>query len=229
MKKDPVYAVIPAAGHGKRLGAKIPKAYVPVFGKPLFIHTLRALKKAYSFKEIVLVVHISRLAEARKLLVRHGLSRVWLTVGGATRAESVRNGLLVLPAGRHLVAVHDAARPLVSREVMRRTVEGARKGAGAICAVHVSSTVKRVDASGKSVQGTEDRERLVLAQTPQVFGRDLLLSRYEALGAKAMQATDEAALFDGTRHRVCVVEGDEKNIKVTTQNDLESLKKALRR
>jgi len=231
-----VYAVVPAAGKGKRLGTKIPKAYLPVFGKPLFIHTLRALKKAHSFREIVLVVDISRIAQARKELVRHRLSRVWLTSGGATRAESVRNGLLALPEGRHLVAVHDAARPLVSREVVRRTLAAAKKGpstgsgrcAGAICAVPISSTVKRLDIKKGTLRGTEDRRELVLAQTPQVFDRSLLLARYETLGAKALQATDEAALFDGTKHRVRVVEGDEQNLKVTTKNDLESLKKSLR-
>ncbi len=223
-----VYAVVPAAGHGKRLGAKLPKAYVPVLGTPLFIHTLRALKKAYPFREIILVVDISRIMQARKELVRHGLGRVWLTLGGATRAESVRNGLSIVPPGKHLVAVHDAARPLVSRAVVRRTVSAAKKGAGAICAVPVSSTVKKIDLKRKTIRGTEDRSRLALAQTPQVFSRTLLLSRYKTLGAKALKATDEAALFDGTRLKVRVVEGDERNLKITTQNDLESLKRSLR-
>ena len=231
-----VYAVVPAAGKGKRLGTKIPKTNLPVMGKPLFIHTLRALKKAYPFREIVLVVDIFRIAQARNELVRHGLGSVWLTSGGATRAESVRNGLSILPAGKHLVTVHDAARPLVSREVVRRTVAAAKKGpstgsgrcAGAICAVPISSTVKRIDLKKGTLRGTEDRRELVLAQTPQVFDRTLLLARYEALGAKAFEATDEAALFDGTKQRVRVVEGDERNLKVTTKNDLESLKKSLR-
>ena len=222
-----VYAVVPAAGKGKRLGTKMPKAYLPILGKPLFIHTLRALRKTYPFRETVLVVDISRIAQARKELVRHGLGRVWLVAGGATRAESVRNGLLVLPAGRHWVAVHDAARPLVSRKVVRRTLAAAQKGGGAICAVPIASTVKRLDPQRSILRGTEDRSRLVLAQTPQIFGRSLLLSRYKTLGVKALEATDEAALFDGTKQRVRVVEGDERNLKVTTKNDLESLKKTL--
>ncbi len=223
-----VYAVVPAAGKGKRLGSKIPKAYLSILGKPLFIHTLNALRKAYPFRETVLVVDISRLGQARKELVRHGLGRVWLTAGGETRAESVRNGLLVLPAGRHWVAVHDAARPLVSRQVVRRTLAAALKGAGAICAVPIAYTVNRLDPKRGTLRGTEDRRELVLAQTPQIFGRSLLLSRYEALGAKALEATDEAALFDGTKQRIRVVDGDERNLKVTTKNDLESLKKSLR-
>ena len=224
-----VYAVVPAAGKGKRLGTKMPKAYLPILGKPLFIHTLRALRKAYPFRETVLVVDISRLAQARKELVRHGLARVWLTTGGSTRAESVRNGLRVLPEGRHWVAVHDAARPLVSRQVVRRTLAAAQKNGGAICAVPIFSTVKRFDPKRGTLRGTEDRHQLVLAQTPQIFGRSLLLSRYETLGPKGLEATDEAALFDGTKQRVRVVEGDERNLKVTTKNDLESVKKSLRK
>jgi len=223
-----VFAVVPAAGKGKRLGSKTPKIYLPVFGKPLFIHTLQALKKAYSFRRMVLVVDARRLGMARKELVRHGLSGVWLTTGGATRAESVRNGLLALGSGQGLVAVHDAARPLVSRDVVRRTVESAKKAGGAICAIPISSTVKRLDPRTGNLRGTEDRSRLALAQTPQVFKLSLLLSRYQALGKKAFRATDEAALFDGTRLRVRVVAGDEKNLKVTTKNDLESLQRTLR-
>ena len=220
--------MVPAAGKGKRLGAGTPKAYLFVRGKPLFVHTLRALKKAYPFRGIILVVDISRIAHARKELVRHGLGHVWLTSGGATRAESVKNGLLAVPSGPHLVAVHDAARPLVSREVVRRTVAAARKGTGAICAIPISSTVKRVDPDRGIIQGMEDRNRLVLAQTPQVFSRSALLSRYRTLGSKAYRATDEAALFDGSRLSVRVVEGDERNMKVTSKSDLECLKKSLR-
>ena len=225
--KNNVYAVVPAAGRGTRLGKKIPKAYVPVLGTPLFIHTLRALKKAFPFKGIILVVDASDLFRARKELVKHGLGTVTLTLGGSTRAESVHNGLLVVPAGKSLVAVHDAARPLVSSDVVRRTVQAAQKSTGAICAIPVSSTVKRFDPKKSVVLGTEDRSQLLLAQTPQVFRLSILLARYRALGPKALRATDEAALFDGTKQRVRVVAGDEKNLKVTTQNDLESLKKTL--
>lgn len=223
-----VFAVVPAAGKGRRFGGKTPKTYLPIAGKPLFIHTIKALKKAYPFRRIVLAVDPARLLRARRELVRHGLGTVWLTAGGATRAESVRNGLLALGAERGLVAVHDAARPLVSPGVVRRTIGAAGRGHGAICAIPVSSTVKRIDGRTRSVRRTEDRDSLVLAQTPQVFSRSLLLSRYRVLGPKALRATDEAALFDGTRVRVRVVEGEEKNIKVTTQGDLETLKRSLR-
>ena len=219
--------MVPAAGKGKRLGTRVPKPYLRVLGKPLFIHTLRALQKAYPFREIVLVVDASRTARARSELVRYGLRKVRLARGGATRAESVRNGLLALRPGTQLVAVHDAARPLVSPVVMRRTITAAKKAGAAICVLPVSSTVKRLDPRTGAVRSTEDRRGLVLAQTPQVFDKTLLFSRYRALGRKAFRATDEAALFDGTRVRVRAVPGDERNLKVTTRADLERMKRYL--
>lgn len=228
MSKKNVYAVVPASGKGKRLGSKTPKAHLSVAGKPLFIHTLRALKRAYPFRRMMLVVDTSRLARARRELARHGLGRVWLTAGGATRAESVRNGLLALGPGEGLVAVHDAARPLVSAALVRRTIQAAQKSGGAICVLPVSSTVKRLDPRTGRVRGTEDRRHLALAQTPQVFEKALLLSRYRALGERAYGATDEAALFDGTRLSIRAVEGEERNLKVTTRADLDEFKRSLR-
>ena len=228
MGRTLVYAVVPAAGKGRRFGTKTPKIYLPVAGKPLFIHTLRALKAAYPFGRIVLAVDASRLAQARRELVRHGLGGVWLTAGGATRAESVLSGLLALPPGSGLVAVHDAARPLVSPALVRRTISAAKISGGAICVLPVSSTVKKLDPAGKTVLGTEDRSRLALAQTPQVFDKSRLLARYRRLGRSAFDATDEAALFDGTRFRVRAVPGEERNFKVTTKGDLEGMKRYLR-
>lgn len=228
MKKQIVAAVVPAAGSGKRLGARVPKAFVPVFGIPLFVHTLRALFKAYPFVQTVLVVGNSRVKTAESAVRRLGLGRVQVVRGGATRAESVRRGLLALDRKVSLVAVHDAARPLVSAGVVRRTLAAAARSGAAICALPVSSTVKRVNTDSMTVLGTEDRGRLYLAQTPQVFDKALLLSRYRHLGKKARHATDEAALFDGSSVRVRVVDGDEMNLKVTTPNDLQRFKSLVR-
>ncbi len=219
-----VAAVVPAAGSGVRLGSKIPKAFLSVLGIPLFVHTLRALMRAYPFGEIVLVVQEAQLERGRRLLRQHGMRNVRVVRGGATRAVSVKNGVLALSPGVRLVAVHDAARPLVPREVVRRTLSAANRGGAAICGIPVSSTVKRAVPVRKSILETVDRQGLFLAQTPQVFRKDLLLRRYEVLGKKAFLATDEAALFDGTRVRVRLVKGNEINFKVTTRQDLELMK-----
>jgi 2-C-methyl-D-erythritol 4-phosphate cytidylyltransferase len=136
----------------------------------------------------------------------------------------VRRGLRALSKDSEWVLVHDAARPLVSRAVVRRTLKAARSSGVALCALPVTATVKRLYSERPVVRGTEDRRVFYLAQTPQVFRRSLLLSRYRALGRRALSATDEAALFDRSRVRVRVAAGETRNIKVTTREDLKLIK-----
>ena len=219
-----VAAIIPAAGRGRRLKSGIPKAFVPVHGKPLIVHTLRSLLRSYRFTETVVLVENTQKKRARKILERYGLSRVRVEAGAATRAGSVRRGLLALRTGPEWVLVHDAARPLVSKAVVLRVLSGAKNSGAALCVVPVTATVKRLGAAGRVVSGTEDRKTLCLAQTPQVFRKELLLSRYRHLGRRALAATDEAALFDQSPVLVRTVEGDARNIKVTTQDDMALLK-----
>lgn len=218
-----VAAIIPAAGRGSRLKSKVPKPYVPVHGKPLLVHTLQNLHCSYPFQETVVMVDPSYLKKTRRLLDRHHLQGVRVEAGGLTRADSVRRGVLSLKGDAEWVLVHDAARPLVNRALVHRTLRAAKITGAALCALPVSSTVKRMRPARNVILGTEDRGSLCLAQTPQVFRRDLLLSRYKSLGDKAMEATDEAALFDRGRVSVQVVQGFPRNIKVTTPDDLELL------
>lgn len=226
MKRRPVErvsAVVPAAGAGRRLAAGRPKAFVSVGGKPLLVRTLENLRRSYSFLEIVAVVSADRIEEASRVLRRYGLSEVRLVRGGATRSESVRNGLHSLSPASRWVLVHDGARPFVTAGLVRRVLDGARKTGAAIPVEPVSSTVKSVDGRG-FVRRTIDRSTLALAQTPQVARRDLLEARYRALGGRALAATDEAALFDGTRVKVRCVPGDPGNVKITVPADLKAFK-----
>ncbi len=218
-----VAAIVPAAGQGKRLGSKIPKPYLRIFGTPLLVHTVKALQKAFSFEEIVVVAESSFLKKAELILKGHGLKKARVVTGGASRAESVLNGLKSLKSSAEYVLVHDAARPLISKQLVRRTILGAKK-AGAICGIPVSSTVKCVSEDKDRILGTQDRRFLYLAQTPQVFKTSLLMGRYQALGKKALAATDEASLFDGSDWSIRMVAGDPQNIKVTTKADLELMK-----
>ncbi len=220
MAKYTVAAIIPAAGRGTRLKQKTPKAFVEVAGKPLFIHTLFALKKAYPFFQMIVALDPSMMEKAKKLLKKFKISAD-LAVGGATRAESVWNALQAVSPSCAWVAVHDAARPLISGPVVQRTIEEALRSGGALCALPATATVKRVNLKTRRVIKTENRDSLYLAQTPQVFKKEILVKRYKTLGQKAFQATDEAALFDGSSQVVNVVTGDPKNIKITTPEDLE--------
>ena len=223
-----IAAIVPAAGRGRRLGSRVPKQYLRVLGIPLLVRTVRSLLRAYPFREVVVVVDAEKLERARAIMKRYRIPRTVVVTGRSTRAGSVLNGLKATTAAVRFVAVHDAARPLVSREVIRRTLQAARRGGAAICGMPVSSTVKNVSPAGNRVAGTADRRRLYLAQTPQVFRKDLLLGRYKVLGKKALACTDEAALFDGTRVPVCLVQGEARNFKVTTKEDLELMKVYLR-
>lgn len=223
-----VAAVIPAAGRGARLKSKSPKAFVNVLGRPLLARTLDSLLNAYPFDEVLVMVDPAHVLKARQLLKREGFKQVRVEAGGPTRAESVKRGVLALNGRASWVLVHDAARPLIDKRTVARTLKAARASGAALCVSPVIATVKKLGPSRDVVLGTEDRQRLCLAQTPQVFRRDLLLSRYRVLGQKALEATDEAALFDRSPVRVRVVEGSPRNLKVTTPEDLDLLKYYLR-
>lgn len=219
-----IAVIVPAAGQGRRLKAKQPKAFVPFLGKPLLIHTLTNLKRSFHFKEMIVAAASSQLKSVRRLLARYRLGGVRVVPGGRTRAESVRNAVVSLSSRCEWVLIHDAARPFVSRDLVRRLIKSARRTGAAICALPATATVRRIDPRKGIALGTEDRESLVLVQTPQVFRKRLLLERYRRLGRKALSRTDEAALFDGTHVKVSVIPGDSRNIKVTTKDDFELCK-----
>ncbi len=219
-----VAAVIPAAGRGKRLGAGTPKAFFKISGKPLLLHTLTSLQKAHRFIDMVVSVHSKEILATQALLKKYKMSGVRVVAGGETRAESVYNAVRTLSSDVKWVLVHDAARPLVTAKVVREALLVASKADGAVAAIPISSTVKRTDAKTSQIMRTEDRSSLYLAQTPQVFKLSKLRDRYRVLRKKITRATDEAALFDGTKARILISKGDPRNIKITTPEDVELMK-----
>ncbi len=224
-----VAAVIPAAGRGKRLGGRTPKAFYPILGKPLLLHTLSNLLKTHSFVDIVVAVHPKEIHFTQSLLKKFKIKGVRVVAGGETRAASVRNAVKSIPSQVKWVLIHDAARPLVTVKIVRKVLSAASKADGAIAATPISSTVKKAKPKTSQIIRTEDRSSLYLAQTPQVFKLLNLRDRYRVLGAKIALATDEAALFDGTKARILLSEGDPRNIKITTQEDVEWVKYHLQR
>lgn len=210
--------ILPAAGKGVRLGRGLPKALVRIAGRPLLVRTLEAMRRAGHFDECVVAADPERVPTVGRLLARYGLRDVRVVAGGRTRAASVLNALRTVRS--QSVLVHDAARPFVPVAAVRALVRQLRRSPAAIVALPVTSTVKRSDARGRSVRTTEDRRTLFLAQTPQGFRTSLLRARYARLGAKALTATDEAQLFDGTRTRVRILIGHSRNFKITTPDDL---------
>lgn len=219
-----VAAVIPAGGVGTRLKSRVHKPFVRLGGRPLLAWTVQAFEAAPVIDLVVLVTHPGDLAAARRLVRRYRLSKVIAVVaGGETRMRSVANGLAALPAAVGWVAVHDAARPLVTRRLIEATVRAARGRGGAkaaIAAVPVVPTIKEATAAGDWVRRTIPRERLWAVQTPQVFERGLLEQAHAYGRNHRIKATDDAALVEGLRRRVKIVMGSSRNIKVTTPEDL---------
>ena len=228
MSSEHVVAVIVAGGVGKRLNLKVHKSFVRLGEKPMLAWTLEAFEKARSVGRIVLVVHPSDIEATQRMIRFFGYRKVLRVVrGGASRMASVSFGLRALPPDAKWVAVHDGARPLVRPELIEATLKAARGPKAAIAAIPIIPTVKQ--ARGSWVEKTLDRKRLWAVQTPQVFDRKLLEQAHAKGRTNGSAATDDAALVEALGHRVRIVMGDHRNLKVTTPEDLVMAQALLRR
>lgn len=209
-------AVIVAAGNASRMGG-IDKVMAPLQGEPMIVRTVRAFENCDVIREIVVVTREDLIAPMMALL--HPFAKVrQIVVGGADRPESVMRGLQALSGKVKLAAIQDGARPLVSEEVIDRTVRAAHSYGAAAPAVPVKDTVKVV--KGAVVQATPDRNSLRAIQTPQVFDLDLLCAALEKARKDGAEITDDCSAVERLDFTVKIVEGDERNIKVTTALDL---------
>jgi len=224
-----VTALLLAAGRGERLGSALPKAFVPVAGRPLLAHGLEALTACESVDWVIPVVPADTLARGAALLAAlDGRGKLAAAVaGGAERQDSVAAGLAALPPDTDLVAVHDAARPLVRAEDVTRVVAAARGAGAAILAVPVRDTIKRVrDAC---ILETPPRDECWAAQTPQVFRVELLREALAKAAAEGRVGTDCAQLVEALGVPVRVVAGDPGNLKLTGPEDLAMIERVLER
>jgi 2-C-methyl-D-erythritol 4-phosphate cytidylyltransferase len=212
-----VAAVIVAAGSGQRLGAGIPKAMVSLGDRPIVDWAVRAFSAHPEVVEVVVVAPGDAVAAIASSVV----GRAVVVVGGATRQESVDLGLAALSPDADLVLVHDAARPLVSADVISSVLAALRAGADAVIPVlPVVDTIKRVNTASQVI-GTVDRAELRIVQTPQGFRRDVLVAAHH--GAKDLgvaDISDDAGLVEGIGRTVLTVPGDERTFKITTPYDL---------
>ena len=213
-----VWAVLAAAGRGDRLGLDRPKAFAPLGEGVLLAVPLQRLNDSEWIEGIVVAAPPDWEEPAILLAEELACEKVSTTVtGGETRAESVRTALAEVPPEAAVVVVHDAARPLVTDDVIGRVLAPLSEGwDGVVPALPVKDTVKRV--RGDEVVETVDREGLMGAQTPQAFEASVLRT---ALGGDIAGATDCASLVEAARGRVRVVEGDARLVKVTAPADLE--------
>jgi 2-C-methyl-D-erythritol 4-phosphate cytidylyltransferase len=213
-----VWAIVPAAGTGARFGSAQPKPLVDLGGKPVVVRTLEVFEHYAPVQGVVLVVHTDWLKDYKDLVAAYGLKKVKaVVVGGDTRTQSVRNGLLALGADADVVMVHDGARPLVTPEVLAAGIDAVKISGAAIAAVPVKPTIKVVDPKAKTVMETLDRDLLWEVQTPQVFDRKVLEKAY---AEDRDGATDDAAIVERSGVKVGVFMGSYANVKITTPEDL---------
>ena len=212
-------AVIVAAGRGSRMGLGRNKVLAGVAGVPVIVRTVRALAQTALFDGgIVVVTGAEDMEQMRALMAAHGLD-VTLTEGGTDRQQSVHHGLQAVNPAADIIAIHDGARPLVTRAVIERTIESAKRCGSGVAAVTLKDTVKRVDAEG-AVIDTPNRETLRAVQTPQTFDARLIRAAHERFADSVERATDDAALAERAGCRVMLTEGDVENIKLTTPEDM---------
>ena len=209
-------AVIVAAGTASRMGG-IDKMFADLNGMPVLEHTIRTFAYSDVIREIVVVTRPDLLEQVRELCRTYGKVRT-VVAGGNSRQESVNNGLSALSADVELVAVQDGARPLVSPEVIDRTVRAAHSYGAAAPAVPVKDTIK-VAESGLAIS-TPDRSKLRAVQTPQVFDKDLLAGALLKASRENAVVTDDCSAVERLGIKVKLVEGDERNLKITTPIDL---------
>jgi 2-C-methyl-D-erythritol 4-phosphate cytidylyltransferase len=213
-----VGVIIVAAGSGSRTGSKELKQFRWVAGKPMLLHSIQTFQARADVAMVVCVLPREFVGDPPPWIFQSDADRLLLSVGGRERSESVANGLEDLPAECEIVVIHDAARPLVTSETIGRCIDEARHGNGAVAALPVMDTLKRVDSSGKVVI-TVDRFELWRAQTPQAFPRKVIERAHREARQADRIATDDAALCEQIGLNVVVVRGSERAHKITEESD----------
>ena len=227
MEPSKTAAIVPAAGSGSRMGLAAPKQFHDLDGVPILVHTLRRIEQSDAIGSIVLVVPTGHLAWAEGIVLEYQLSKVTrIIAGGPHRQDSVQAGLEALPDEVELVLVHDGVRPFVPLSIIEDCIKEACRSGAAMVAVPVKDTLKAVSKE-QVIEQTVDRTGIWQAQTPQAAMVSLLKEAYvEAAKQPDFTATDEAALLENINVPIKVVEGSEKNIKITRPEDL-NLAKAI--
>jgi 2-C-methyl-D-erythritol 4-phosphate cytidylyltransferase len=230
-----VFVIIPAAGMGTRMAAapvakdKKPaasKQFAELGGTPILIHTLRKFAANAAVADIVIALRKNEISGFRMRLEREGQDvsqkRTNLVEGGEHRQQSVANAINAISAAPDdIILVHDAVRPFVTEEIINGVIQASQKYGAAIAGVPAVDTVKQVErtSEGAVITATVPRERVVMAQTPQAFR--ILKKAFDEAMADGFTGTDEASLVERSGHKVAVVMGSPRNIKITTPADLD--------
>jgi 2-C-methyl-D-erythritol 4-phosphate cytidylyltransferase len=223
-----VSVILPAAGLGTRMGRSVPekagtsrKQFMLLEGSPILLHTIRKFVSSPAVGEIVVALRAEDMEWVRDLLDRESFGKpVRLVEGGDSRQESVENALATLGPGTELVAVHDAVRPFIEHSVLEKVFTEAEENGAAIVGIVPVDTVKQIHRN--KIRQTIPRERLILAQTPQVFRFDLLKQAFAKAREDGFAGTDESSLVERLEQvEVSVVPGSDRNIKITKPSDMD--------
>jgi 2-C-methyl-D-erythritol 4-phosphate cytidylyltransferase len=211
-------AIIVAAGDSRRMG--FDKLFAAIAGKPVIAHTIRAFERASSVDEIIVVAPENRHDEIKAIVRDENFVKVQSIIpGGRQRQDSVRAGLDHLDSFARYVAVHDAARPLITPDQIERVFERCANHGAAALAEPINDTLKRAEAD-LIVTDSVDRHQLYAMQTPQIFERQLIEEAYRAVFAENISVTDEVSAVERLGRKVVLVLNDDFNFKVTYPRDL---------
>lgn len=203
-----------AAGRGRRTGEKIPKQFIPLKGKPLFLWSAEKFLNFPEIENLILVVPRGWEKKIKETLTSLSLEKIGKVVeGGKERQDSVREGLKWVKDTTEGVLIHDAARPFVSFNLIKKVIEELKNTEAVVPGIEVRETIKWVEEGW--IKETLPRENLWLIQTPQGFRKDLILLAYQRAEAQGWKAKDDATLVEKLGKRVKLVEGEEGNLKIT--------------
>jgi 2-C-methyl-D-erythritol 4-phosphate cytidylyltransferase len=213
-----VTAIIPAAGMGKRMNAK--KQFLEIAGLPVLVHTVKVMNECQVIDEMIIAVPSDDL-ESTKELLKDFVKVKAVIVGGEERQDSVHNGIkaIVAESDEDLIVIHDAARPLITKELISAAVMEAKVSKAVIIGVPSKDTVKMISDKNEVVE-TLERNKIWLIQTPQVFRYSLIKEAYDRADRVGYRATDDSRLVERLGIKVKVVMGSYENIKITTKEDL---------
>lgn len=208
------YAVIVAGGSGTRMKSDLPKQFIKLKGEPVLMHTIRAF--SFDAIAIILVLPESQISFWQELCQKHAFFLNHKVVaGGNTRFASVKNGLSAIAEDKGLVAIHDGVRPIIKKEIISAAFKAATHYGNAIVSVELKDSIREL---GRGQNSAKDRTNYRLIQTPQTFQLHLIKAAFETKYKDSF--TDDASVFESAGHQIHLIDGDYRNIKITTPEDL---------
>jgi 2-C-methyl-D-erythritol 4-phosphate cytidylyltransferase len=219
MKRPFVSVIIPAAGSGKRMNSSTPKQFIELGGKPILFHTIKKFEQSPHVSEIIIVSPKTDIEFVETMINTHFKKVKCVIEGGKERQNSVQNGLNNVAINSDIIIVHDGVRPFINQIEIEKICSVLQTENAAVIAVPVKNTIKTVERH--YVKNTPDRSTLWAIQTPQGMKATVFKSCYEKLKQENILGTDESMIAEHYGYSVNVIEGNYKNIKITTPEDLE--------